>query len=280
MARELAPLVVRRVMDVGVYPAHVISRDHIAERILGAPEPALEVEDELIAGHLAPAAVHAATMALLRPPLPSRTPAQYAIFALAPSRLALLNLNTDGLADAYCFQHLVINLHGTSISVEHREALGWDSLIDALQIHPALRAPAVPGLILPQVEPPHLEDSPGHLRAKQVLLSADRIAIVGYSFGEMDDWIVHDMVVTAMRARPVQVVVASPYPSDLSTRLAEEAGHAVSDLRAYWAELAEAVLLSIAKPVFKSCAHRRLCARCTSYLYEGLLDQRNGRGTT
>jgi hypothetical protein len=262
-------------MHVGVYPAETLTRDAIAARIMGPPEQALDLETELANEHLASGAIHAATVAILRPIFLSAVPPQYGVFALARAKLAMLNMNTDGLASTYCRQHAVVNLHGTSLSAEERVALGWERLIDTLQEHPNVRAPTIPGLVLPQAEPLELARSPSFARARALLAVASRLAIVGYSFGAGDDWIVSRMVINRMRAAPLALVVVSPDPVILATQLSDQGKRDVVALSAYWGELAEAILLSVAANCFKSCVPGRLCARCVDYLYQGLLGQQS-----
>jgi hypothetical protein len=230
------------------------------------------VKDELIAGHLSSAAVHVATIELLRPALSHVTPPQYGVFSLARSKLTLLNLNNDGLADAYCAQHRVLNLHGTSLSPAQREAIGWDRLLDALQVFPALKAPRVPGLVLPQKEPEALADTPMFTEARRLLKRSNRIAVAGYSFGAGDDWIVEEMVVEAMRSGSREALVASPDPSTLAARLENAGESTVRRLPVRWDALSEAISASIGRHFFKSCPTDRLCARCIGYLYGATYD--------
>lgn len=273
MARELGPLVAKRVLDIGVYPANAITRGPIAERILESVPITLDVEGELISGHLASGATHAAAITFLRPALPDRTPDHYGVFALARWPLAIFNLNNDGLADTYCVPpHRVMSLHGTSLSPEDRAKLGWDALVDRLQQFPDLPAPRIPGLILPQVEPEVLASTPLFREATQSLRQARRLVIVGYSFGEGDDWLVEKMLVEAMKSSTPEVIVVSPDPEGLATRL-EHLGRApVHRVPSRWCELAGAILGSMGRHFFKSCPPGRLCARCISWLYGGAYD--------
>lgn len=192
---------------------------------------------------------------------------------LARRSLTILNLNNDGLADAYCVPaHRVMSLHGTSLSPQQRTKLGWDALVDRLQQYPDLPAPRIPGLILPQVEPEILADTPLFREATRSLRQTRRLAIVGYSFGEGDDWLVEKIVVDAMKSKTLEVIAVSPDPEGLATRL-EHLGHAsVHRVPARWGELSGAMINSIGKHFFKSCTRGRLCARCVGWLYGGAYD--------
>jgi hypothetical protein len=140
LAAQLGAHVRKRLLAVGSFPASPIPRDVISNRILGPARTSFDphddtfvIQEEIIARHLSPAAVRAATVALLRPEVPIYAPPQYRVFGLSRYRHSLINLNNDGLADEYCSQHTVVNVHGTSLSADNRSHRDWDSLIDALQ---------------------------------------------------------------------------------------------------------------------------------------------------
>jgi hypothetical protein len=282
LAAQLSVHVRARLLSVGSFPASPIVRDPISDRILSSVRARVdrsdggsEILDELIARHLSPAAIHAATVAVLRPQAPLVAPPQYVVFGMSRYPLSLLNFNNDGLASRYCSEHNVINLHGTSLSVERRTSLGWESLTDTLQEFPDLPPLSIPGLLLPQTEPLEIVRTPQFRAAQMALLTARRLILVGYSFGEMDDRVAYAMIMSTMRTRRIDTVVAKPDPLDLAVRMAEDSGNRnVVSLPAYWDSLSRAIIASVAQPQRKSCNHARLCARCVAYLYEAFLDGR------
>ena len=280
LAAQLGSHVRKRLLSVGSFPAIPIARDPIADRILAPVRASIdrfgdssEIQDELVARHLSPAAVHAATVAALHPPPPLAAPPQYAVFALSRYRVSLVNFNNDGLADRYCSEHSVINVHGTSLSAHRRAALEWESLIDTTQEFPGLPPLSIPGLLLPQTEPLEIAETPQYRAAQIALQTARRLILVGYSFGEMDDGVAYAMITSAIRTRRIDTVVAKPDALDLAVRMAEESGtRTVAYLSAYWDKLSNAIIASVVQPRRKSCDHTRLCARCVAYLYEAFLD--------
>ena len=282
LAAQLSDLVRKRLLSVGSFPSMPTPRDVISDRILG---PALTnlfpsdgtfaIQEEIAARHFSPAAVHAATIALLRPEMPIYAPPQYQVFGLSRHRHSLINLNNDGLVDQYCSQHTVANLHGTSLSADARSRLDWDSHIDALQYFHGLQGIKIPGLLLPQREPVEIAMNKEYRVARELLQVARRVIIVGYSFGDMDDWIAYDMNTSAIRTRRLVTVVAKPDAHDLALRISDDSGSSTTmALPVFWDKLAMAILASIGKPKHKTCKHMRLCARCVDYLYNAFLDER------
>lgn len=282
LAAQLGAYVRRRLLATGSFPASPIPRDPISDRILGPARRVLcgsddtsAIEEELVARHLSPAAIQAAAVALLRPEVSIYAPPQYRVFGLSRYRHSLINFNNDGLADQYCSQHIVVNLHGTSLSADDRSRLGWESLIDAFQDFPELQGIEIPGLLLPQREPGEIAMTKEYRTAQMLLQNARRIILIGYSFGDMDDWVAYDVITSAIRSRRVATVVANPQGYDLALRISENgASSTVWALPVYWDTLAMAILASVGDPRYKTCSHTRLCARCVSYLYSALLDRR------
>lgn len=270
----------KRLLATGSFPASPIPQDAISERILGPyhasfdqSDSTLAIQEEIIARHISSAAVHAVIVALLRPDVLSCAPPQYQVFSLSRYRHYVLNFNNDGLADQYCGKDIVVNLHGTSLSAEERSFLEWDSLIDELQNFPGLRGIGMRGLLLPQREPADIAMSEEYRIAGKLLLVARRLILVGYSFGEMDDWIAYRMITSAIRARHLPTVVAKPEANDLALRITHDsASSTVVALSVFWDTLTTAIIGSLAKPRYKSCRHARLCSRCIDYLYNAFLD--------
>lgn len=200
-------------------------------------------------------------------------PHQYQVFSIAKYRLSLINFNNDGLADRYCSQHVVVNVHGTSLSVDDRARFDWEGVINTLQEFDALRGIEIPGLLLPQREPIGIALTPAYLVAQRLLRAARRLVLVGYSFGDMDDIVAYGLVTSTIRLRRTVTVVAKPDATDLALRIAEDSGSStVSGLSVYWDKLASAIIASLAQPRQKSCDHRRLCSRCVAYYYDAFLN--------
>lgn len=282
LAAQMGAHVRRRLLAIGAFPANPIPRDAISDRILGPAQTSFDpnddtfaVQEEIVARHLSPAAVRAATVALLRPEVAVYAPPQYQVFGLSRYRHFLINFNNDGLADQFCSQHTVVNLHGTSLSADARSRLDWDSLIETLQDFPELQGIEVPGLLLPQREPEAIATTKEYCIARKLLYAARRIVLVGYSFGDMDDSVAYDMITSAIKTRRVSTVVAKPDAYDLAIQIADDgATSSIMALPVYWDKLTMAIIASLQGPRYKSCCHMRLCARCISYLYNAFLDGR------
>jgi|WetSurMetagenome_2_1015567.scaffolds.fasta_scaffold00222_29 hypothetical protein len=280
LAAQLSIQVKKRLLSIGSFPALPTPRDVISDRILGAPQTSrfplddtFAIQEELAARHFSPAAVHAATVALLRPEMPLYAPPQYQVFGLSRHSHSFINFNNDGLADQYCSQHTVVNLHGTSLSADVRSRLNWESHIDTLQQFHELQGIEIPKLLLPQREPMEIAISKEYRIARNLLQAARKIIIVGYSFGEMDDWIAYNMITSAIRNRHLVTVVVKPDADELALRISEDSGRSTTmALPVYWDKLTMAILASVEKPKYKTCTHVRLCARCVDYLYNGVLD--------
>ena len=285
LAAELRFHVRTRLLSIGSFPTSPIARDAIADRILGPvcepfdqSDDTSVIEEEIVARHFSPAAVQAATVALLRPPALLDAPPQYAVFNLSRYRLSLINFNTDGLADHFCGTHTILNVHGTSLSTEQRARLAWEPLIDTFQEFPELRPFAIPGLLLPQTEPEMIAMTSAYRAAWQSLQSARRLIVAGYSFGDMDDAIAYAMITSAVRARRIETVVAKPDALGLAARIAHDSKSdsveplSLHDHGVYWDKLSAAIIAAGGRPRYKSCDHTRLCSRCVSYLYHAFAD--------
>jgi hypothetical protein len=281
LAAELGIHVRKRLLAVGVFPAIPIPRDAIADRILGPPRSSVpanhgesDVQEELIARHLSPAAVRAAAVAILRPEAPICAPAQYQVFELSKYPLSLINFNNDGLANRFCGRHAVINVHGTSLSVEERIKHGWENWIDALQYCGDRGGIEIPGLLLPQREPDEIGNTAQYICAQRSLQAARRLVLLGYSFGDMDDVVAYKLIMSVIKSRRVPTVVAKPNATDLAIQIsADSECKMVSALSVYWDKLANAMIASVWQPRYKTCEHTRLCSRCITYFYSAFLDQ-------
>jgi hypothetical protein len=277
---ELSSIVRERLLAVGSFPANPVSRDEASNRILGPVQKysdqncySLAIQEALVERHLSPAAVHAAAIAVLRPEAPIYAPPQYQVFGLSKYRLALANFNVDGLASQYCSQHVVINMHGTSMSFADRAVLNWDRWINVLQDFPELQGINIPGLLLPQREPKEIAMTKEYRLAARFILNARRLVLIGYSFGSMDDRVAYQLVTSAIRLRRFPSVIAMPDATDLAHRIAEDSkSSTVGALSVYWDKLASAIITSIGRPRHKNCCHERLCYRCIEYLYNAFLD--------
>jgi hypothetical protein len=280
IATQLSERVRRRLLSIGIFPTTPVARDSVTERILGPPRSVFDlrshdqaIEEELVARHVSPAAVHAAFMAEVRPQSSLVLLPQYSVFGLSKFELSLINFNVDGLADEYCSNHLVINMHGTSPSAEHRKNQNWDALIDGLQEFHEIPPLRIGGLLLPQPEPASISLSTEFGIAWASLNSAARLVLVGYSFGGMDDREAYALITRAIRLRKLETVVLSPDPTDLAFRIQDDASWGgVAAFPGYWDKLSAAIISSIGRPRRKSCDHARLCLSCVEYLYEAFLD--------
>lgn len=284
MAAQLGERVLDQVLALGHYPAAPVSLDPVAVRIVESAKTRhhqgtrydddhwlrLELIERLSGG-----AIQAAAIGLLHPDTPERCP-QYEVFQWSLYPATMVNFNNDGLADAFCTpRHLVLNVHGTSLPPDRRRELGWDRLIDALQMFPALPGPTVPGLLLPQIEPADIVDTAPYRVARSRIVQARCIALIGYSFGSMDDRVAYRLLTQNVARTRAPVIVVGPNVEALAMQLRESVGGvAVAGLPVYWDTLAEAIIATSLQRFHKSCDLGRRCARCTAYAYEGILDRR------
>lgn len=280
MAAQLGARVRKRLLSIGIFPTETIPRDIVSDRILSpfqvryAPfDVDTSLQEELIARHVSPAAVHAAAAAELRPEPPQVAPSQYAVFGLSRHRLSMINFNVDGLADRFCGNHRVVNIHGSSLAPKRRREIGWEGLIDGFQEFPEIPPLRIPGLLLPQPEPAHIRTTTEYGAARVCLRSANRLVLVGYAFGSMDDRQAYDLITNAIRLRRLRTVVLTPAAEDLAARLqVESSTDDVLPFSGYWDKLSLSIMSSIGRPRRKSCNHACLCLDCVNYYYEALLD--------
>jgi hypothetical protein len=273
--RELRALASRRLLAAGIFPAEPIPRDAVATGVLGPPRTIgrpwdlnSQINEELLANHISPAAVRAVTIALLAPRSHERIPPQYAAFNIAAHRLGIINYNNDGLATRYCHAHAVVNVHGTTLSAGTLERLEWEDWVDIYQEFPDLPAIRVPGLYFPEPESLGMMFGRVYGEVWRLLGSARRLAIIGYSFGEGDDWIGYHYVQGALSARSIPAVVVKPDSDYLVQRLIDDSGNRnIIGLSMYWDRLACAILATRLCNRYKTCLHGRLCARCIDYTY-------------
>jgi hypothetical protein len=282
MAAKLGEIVLDQTLALGHYSTTPVPLDPIADRIVGqakrrlhwvnAREDGWLLRTEL-AERISPGAVQASAVALLHPGRPDRC-AQYEVFQVSTYPATFMNFNNDGLADTFCPKHVVLNMHGTSLNPKQRQNLNWAQWIDILQMFPAISAPNVSGLLLPQVEPDGIINTAPYVEASQRILRAKRIALIGYSFGGMDDRVAYRLLTRAVARTQAPIVVIGPDVHDLVMRLREDVPRVpVMELVARWYELAEAIIASSTRRFHKSCDTDRLCGRCVTYAYEAILDQ-------
>jgi hypothetical protein len=278
---QLRASVAQRVLSVGVFSARHIPQTEISERILGyVPQHFMgydgrrSISEELLAHYVSPAAVEAATIEALGPDPLEEVPSQYAVFNISRHRLTILNYNSDGFASHYCPTHDVVNVHGTSPSAAVRSALNWEKKIDILQEFPELPAIVIPGLLLPQREQGVLAFSDEYATVRRALKSVQRLVLVGYSFGEMDDAVAYETIIRVIRRGGIAATVLKPDAAELAGQMAHDSSSdTVLPLQAYWHCMSAAILAARCQPHFKTCNHERLCARCVLYLYEGFVDK-------
>jgi hypothetical protein len=276
--RQLRQNVRRRVLEAGSFPAEIIARDLIAERVLGPRrmdvppwDTAGQLREVLLAEHISPAAVQAATVALLVPGDYSRVPAQYAILNHSLHRMGIVNYNNDGLADRYCPKHIVVDVHGTTPAVGNSPV--WNHWIDILLDFPGLSMVEIPGFHYPVPEPFKMAFGREYGKVERLLGWTKRLAIIGYSFGEQDDWIGYRRIVDVISRERISVVVVKPDARALVDRLNGDTGsRSALGLPAYWDRLACAILAVRSRAGRKSCDHCRLCARCIDAAYQQFMD--------
>lgn len=277
---QLRASIAQRILRVGVFSAGHIQQTEISQRILGSiPQRYIgydgsrSIEEELLAHHVSSAAVEAATIAVLGPEPLKDVPSQYAVFNISRYRLTIINYNSDGFASHYCPTHDVINVHGTSPSAALRSAANWEQYIDILQEFPELPAIVIPGLLLPQREKSALAFSDEYAAVRGALKAVQRLVLVGYSFGDMDDAVAYEAIINAIRLGGIATTVLKPDAAGLAGQMAHDSGSdTVLPLQAYWHCMSAAILASRFQSHFKTCNHERLCARCVLYLYEILVD--------
>jgi len=266
IVHELRPLVAKRGLATGAFPAVRIPRDAVGATVLPRPRMADRIwterddlEEELL-HRLTPGAVQAIAVSFLAPRPYQWAPPQYEVFNHSRYRMAIINYNTDGLADRHLPSHLIVNVHGTGLIQAELEALDWEHCIDSFQEFDGPPI-VIPNLFLPQPEPETLKSSLAYRKVRRMLRGADRLAIVGYSFGDNDDRVGKEAVISALGNRPLPVVVVQPNAYELAGALAEEARHsAVHPLSVYWESFSSAVIASVTRPRWKVCNHQQHCA--------------------
>lgn len=277
---QLGTSVAQRLLRVGVFSACHIPQSEISQRILGCIpqrytgyDGSRSIAEELLSHHVSSAAVEAATIAVLGPEPLEDVPSQYAVFNISRYRLTILNYNSDGFASHYCPTHDVVNVHGTSPSAAVRSAANWEKYIDILQEFPELPAIVIPGLLLPQREQSALAFSDEYAAVRRALKAVQRLVLVGYSFGEMDDAVAYEAIISVLRRGGIAATVLKPDAAGLAGQMAHDSSSdAVLPLQAYWHCMSAAILAARYQSHFKTCNHERLCARCVLYLYEVLVD--------
>lgn len=282
MAVRLGELVLKQTLALGHYSTTPVPLDPVAMRIVeqakqqlrrASPRDGDWLMRAELAERISPSAIRASAVAMLHPGKPDHC-AQYEVFQLSAYPATFMNFNNDGLADAFCTKHVVLNMHGTSLNPQLRQALGWEQWVDTLQMFTELSAPNVSGLLLPQVEPDGIINTAPYVEARQRILNAKRIALIGYSFGGMDDRVAYQLLTRAVAYTQAPIIVIGPDVRDLVMRLREDVpGVRVEGLVARWYELAEAVMATSMRRFHKSCDTGRLCGRCVTYAYEAIVDE-------
>jgi hypothetical protein len=282
MAAQLGSIVLREALALGHYPTERVQLDPVAERIVGSARAAYargawDVDARLrldLMHRIAAGAVKALAISHLNRGVPEGPCPQYEVFQRAAHSGTILNFNNDGLASALCTRHLVLNAHGSSLSPAVRGALGWETLADQLQMFPSLDAPSIPGLLLPQREPATIRGTAPFQAAFHKIRMARHVAVIGYSFGELDDHVAFDMLTATRLHAEAAVAVVGPNVAQLTAVIAETMkSNRVYGLTAYWRPLAMAVIAVEHQPYawHKSCNQWR-CPRCIDYAYNALLD--------
>lgn len=282
MADPLGVLAIKQVLALGCFPVDRLILDPVAESIVGRAKQGLKLcspwNDYLViraelSERISGSAVQAAAIGLLHSGTPAKCP-QYEVLQCMARPATILNFNNDGLASTFCAKHVVLNMHGTSLNPQQRQVLGWSRYIDNLQMFPELQAPIIPGLLLPQSEPYDIIYSTPYLAARSFLSRAKRIALIGYSFGGMDDRVAYRLLIKTVERTRAPIVVVVPDVKNLVMRLREDVnGVMIVGLEMLWNVLTEAIITSSTRRLHKSCDMDRLCSRCIAYDYERILDR-------
>ncbi len=278
---ELSELVLNQAIKIGFYPVEQIplDPDSPSARIVKSAKQKLQLIDPFndalairaeFAERLSGGAIETITIKKLHPPHPTHC-LQYEIFDLLRSSITILNYNNDGLAENFIRRHLVLSMHGTSLSPERRSQLDWDSLPWLLQQSQHSHAPKIPGLLLPQVEPPEIVETLNFQLASKILLNAKYIIIIGYSFGDKDDIKTYEMLKQTVCRTKAPVIFLGPGLEEAVDRLCWEINSRnVAGLPYKWNILAEAIVRTLTLRFHKSCDSRQLCARCVTQAYNAL----------
>lgn len=285
MANQLGRLAIEQLLKVGHFPVERITHSHVAERIIGNDKKLLmrfdpsndfaAMKSELVQ-RLSNSAIEAATVALLRPTISGHCP-QYEVFQQIRNPATFLNFNNDGLATKYCTNHLVIDVHGTSLDEPQRDALNWNNLISHLQMFPTARRLIIPRLLLPQMEPLSIAETPDYQLAWRRINQAKNIVLIGYSFGGMDDQVAYQLLVSGANKTKAPVTVIGPDVRELVDKIEHETPYvSVFGLNAYWDALAKSILASHSLRLYKTCTHERFCQRCIRYAYQAILNSDKG----
>lgn len=282
MADQLGVLALEQGLALGCFPVDRVILDPVAEHIVGRAKQKLKLfppwDDGLalraeLSERISGSAVQAAAIGLLHSGTPTQCP-QYDVLQCAARPATILNFNNDGLASTFCTKHVVLNMHGTSLDPHQRQVLGWSRYIDNLQMFPELQAPIIPGLLLPQPEPYDIIYSTPYLAARSLLSRAKRIALIGYSFGSMDDRVAYRLLIKTVERTRAPIVVVGPDVKNLVMRLREDVnGVLIVGLEMLWNVLTEALITASTRRFHKSCNVDRWCSRCIAYDYERILDR-------
>lgn len=170
----------------------------------------------------------------------SRRMFQYEVFNFVPAPKVLLNFNVDGLASTICRQHSIVEMHGRQgpglgVVMSRKERV-WASQVDDLPVHSLSYYP-------PIREVHRLGATDNYGAYERALGGAERVVIVGYSFGGGDDWIAREILVGVIRWKPRAVLLVGPQARDLAEALADDCrASCFAAMRSPWYSVARALI--------------------------------------
>lgn len=271
ITHQLSELILESFVAGGIFQTTPIPRDIVTSRVVRDPECWRDPLRWEFVQRLPPAYVIAKLPELLSASHTVANP-NYEVFKLAkPS--TIFNFNVDGLASRICKGHLVLETHGRTPGLEALKRVGWSTYASAILEFPELPPPFVPGLILPGPEPASVLERKAYLSAARSLTTADYVAVIGYSFGSMDDAHTYAFLTSGIPKRHRAILVVSPDPGEVAFRVAESLkSNRVFPLSVYWEPLARAILGPGECRKSHPVPPGAFCARCVSHRYEAILD--------
>lgn len=249
---ELKDTIVREHLANGSFEAHKVQLPQEAQRIVGDLSNYFEpnelngnaqIANELLQ-RLHPSAVMAITARELAARRQHIPPDSYAVFGLASRKLTILNYNTDGLANRYCANHILIHPHGTLPASTVRGKLWSEIVEDCLKW--GVPCPVIPDVVFPGREPKEVSLRKEFKFAEQRYLNSEVVVIVGYSFGNydgvLDDWVSYEKLIWFFRKRPLPILLIGPDCHELQLRLELDLHRKVHRLTANWQHLSACLI--------------------------------------
>jgi hypothetical protein len=193
-----------------------------------------------------------------KPPPLASAPVQYAVFNLFSTQAAVINLNTDRLAERFCPQR-TWNVHG-GFSSEYPYGWNEQTLFDLAGSNVNV-APPTQHYFEP--EPLGFYDLFEALLLNRILSNSTDIVLIGYSFAKwgnrLNDSELYDIFVSSIARLPIRITIVNPSGHELVERLKEDTGSQdIVCIPAYWNHLARAIMTSSRGTPLTSIQHEEI----------------------